>query len=158
MIQLNRIAAVLLVVLALVILSCSILAIPNNKRETVLLSKTVTVAAGQAATIHNATLAWTAPTKCVDGTTCSVIGYNVYKATIACPATGLPTGAIKIASAITATTFTDTPLVPGVYCYYVTAIGGAGSNGAESAASNATQGVLAQPAMSAPTNFTVIVN
>jgi hypothetical protein len=129
---------------------------PSHGREKVVGMSTVRVPSG-GPTPHSASLSWTAVTTCTDGTSCTVVGYNVYKASAACPASGLPTGAVKIASAITATTFVDTPLVPGTYCYYVTAIGGTGSNGAESAASNTSSGILAAPAIAAPTGFGVTV-
>ena len=104
------------------------------------------------ATTHSGTLNWVAPTTCVDGSACTPTGYNVYRASVACPLTGLPTGATKIASAITTTTYTDTTITaPGSYCYYVTALNSAG----ESAASNTGGGTLTQPLINSPTNFTV---
>jgi cellulose 1,4-beta-cellobiosidase len=121
----------------------------GNKAEPAL-KATVVVKAGT----HSAALSWTAPTTCVDGSACTPTGYNVYRAVVACPASGLPAGATKIASAITTTTYTDTTITaPGSYCYYVTALNAAG----ESACSNTAGGTLAQPAINAPTNFTVTV-
>lgn len=61
--------------------------------------------------------------------------YNVFKASGSCPASGIPTGATKIASGLTALTFTDSAstLTAGqVNCYYVTAQ----VNGTESGPSN----------------------
>ena len=113
-----------------------------------------TVTVPRAAAGHSATLNWTAPTTCVDGSACTPTGYKVYKASVACPASGLPAGATVLA-AVTVTTYTDTSIAaPGTYCYYVTATNSAG----ESAASNTSGGSLAQPVISAPTNFTVTVN
>jgi len=137
---------------SLLLLAAPVLLVAQSKNERVVVPPQTVK---PKATAHNAHLAWTAPTTCVDGSACSPSGYNVYKATVACPATGLPAGAAKIASAITATTYDDgTISAPGVYCYYVTALNSSG----ESTASNTGGGSLAQPAISAPTNFSVTVN
>lgn len=75
---------------------------------------------------HHTDLKWTAS---VD----SGVTYNVYKAAGACPATGLPTGATKITSAVTLLTFSDTNVQVGqTACYYVTAQ----LNGTESGPTN----------------------
>jgi len=138
------------------VLFLAVLALANvasaqkHKKEKVVVEQTVHVGASA----HSSTLTWTPPTTCVDGSACTPSGYNVYRATVACPASGLPTGATKIASNISAANYTDTTITaPGTYCYYVTALNSAG----ESAASNTAGGSLAQPALSAPTNFSVTV-
>ena len=102
---------------------------------------------------HQSTLFWTAPTMCVDGSSCVPTGYNVYRASVACPATGIPTGATLIASAITTTTYTDTPLAPGTYCWYVTALNSAG----ESGPSNTAGGSVAQAEVAGPAHLLAII-
>lgn len=125
----------------------------TDKKETVVVAPQTVK---PKATAHNAHLAWTAPTTCVDGSACTATGFKVYKASVACPASGLPTGATVLAAlAGTVTTYDDgTISAPGTYCYYVTAVNSVG----ESSASNTAGGSLAQPAISAPTNFSVNVN
>ncbi len=78
------------------------------------------------AQVHHTDLSWTASAD-------AGVAYNVYKAIGACPSTGLPSGATKIASAITKTAYSDNAVSPGqTACYYVTAT----LNGSESAPSN----------------------
>jgi hypothetical protein len=129
----------------------------QNKKEQVAGKKEQVIAKGTVrvgVTTHAATLSWTAPTTCVDGSPCTATGYNVYRAAIACPASGLPAGALRIANAVTTTSYSDTTVTaPGSYCYYVSALNSAG----ESAASNTAGGTLAQPVVGPPTNFTVTV-
>lgn len=66
----------------------------------------------QAAT-HSVTLSW------VDASNPAGTTYNVYRATGLCG--GTPTFS-KLASALTVKTFADTTIVPGNFCYQVTAV------------------------------------
>ncbi|HKT10337.1 MAG TPA: hypothetical protein VJW77_00790 [Terriglobia bacterium] len=75
---------------------------------------------------HSTTLTWGAS---VD----TGVTYNVYRATGSCPASGIPSGATKITSGLTALTYLDTNVSAGnVFAYYVTAQ----LNGVESGPSN----------------------
>ena len=78
-------------------------------------------------TTHNVTLTWTDTLNPATGTT-----YSVYRATGLC--SGTPTFS-KIATALTAKTYSDTTVTPGPYCFAVTA----SFNGVESAMSNTVQ-------------------
>lgn len=103
-----------------------------------------------------ATLTWSAPTTCTDNSTCTATGYNVYRASVACPASGLPTGATKLNSTpITTTTYTDTITTSTsvTYCYYTTALNSAG----ESKGSNTGSLTVSQAVVSPPTNFKVTI-
>lgn len=137
----KRMAIAGLLFLFVVVLGCF-------AQEKAIGKKTVIVGATQ----HQASLTWNASTTCTDGSTCTPTGYKVYRAAAACPGTGLPLGATVLAT-VTTTTYSDTTITPGTYCYYVTATNSAG----ESAASNTAGGTLAQPAMAAPTNFSVTI-
>jgi hypothetical protein len=81
------------------------------------------VSALAAQTTHSVTLTW-ADSLNPAGTT-----YSVYRATGLC--SGTPVFS-KIATGLTAKTFQDTTVVPGNYCFAVTAV----ANGVESAQSN----------------------
>lgn len=81
----------------------------------------------QSVTTHSVTLTWTDTLNPTTGTT-----YSVYRATGLC--SGTPTFA-KIATALTAKTYSDTTVQPGPYCFEVTAT----FNGVESAPSNTVQ-------------------
>lgn len=103
-----------------------------------LLSTLVLMLVGPSApaqTTHQAVLSWAAPTDAVPGST-----YNVYRASGACPASGL--GALiftKVNSTgITTLTYTDTGLAVGVYCYYATQV----QNTVESVPSNTAGGTV----------------
>ena len=94
---------------------------------------------------HAVSLTWTAS---IDGG----VGYNVYRFSGACPAAGT-IGFSKItATPLTATTYTDSAVAPGTYCYYATAV----LNGAESVPSNLASAVILPAAPAAlsttPTN------
>jgi hypothetical protein len=93
--------------------------------KTLLLVFTMALAISRAvpAAQHSVTLAWT-DTANPAGTT-----YSVYKATGLC--SGTPTFA-KVATALTVLTYADSAVVPGNYCYEVTATSGS----VESAPSN----------------------
>jgi len=93
----------------------------------VLLFAFCSLASAQTATTHNVTLSWTDTLNPATGTT-----YSVYRATGLC--SGTPTFS-KIATALTAKTYSDTTVTPGPYCYTVTAT----FNGVESAQSNTVQ-------------------
>ena len=82
-----------------------------------------TAALAQTPPTHSATLTWQ-DTANPAGTT-----YSVYRATGLC--SGTPTFA-KIASAVATKTFVDSTVLPGNYCFSVTAT----NNGMESAQSN----------------------
>jgi hypothetical protein len=88
-----------------------------------------------AQTTHSVTLKWVDTLNPLSGTT-----YNVYRATGLC--SGTPVFS-KIATALTALTYSDTTVTPGNYCYTVTA----SVNGVES-----SQAVGVNPAVPA---FTV---
>lgn len=92
---------------------------------------------------HSVTLGWTAGS---DDT-----GFNVYRASGTCPATVSPTtpGFTKLASP-TATTYADTTVTVGTWCYFVTGT----ASGAESVASN---DVNPQVVPLAPTGLTITV-
>lgn len=77
------------------------------------------------------------------------LGYNVYRSNVACPTTGQPSGMAKVnTTVITTTTYTDSNLQPGSYCYAVTST----LNGVESADSNFAPAVIPP---SAPTGLSV---
>ena len=101
-------------------------------------------AALSAQTTKNVVLNWTAN---ADGSDTGGT-YNAYRAVGACGTSGQKFIAIK--TGITALTYTDASITPGIYCYYVTAV----VNTSESSASN-TAGITAPP--SAPTGFTVVI-
>lgn len=80
-------------------------------------------------------------------------GTNLYRAPGACPASGLPVGAVKIGqvSGVTAG-FDDLTSTPGTTgCYYATAF--RTQDGAESAGSNTAQATFPFPALAPPTLF-----
>jgi|ERR1700674_2555284 hypothetical protein len=80
---------------------------------------------------HSASLTWTASTD-------SGVSYNIYRLSGACPSAAT-TGFAKITAApLTATTYTDSTVAPGTYCYYATAV----LNGAESIPSNLASAVI----------------
>lgn len=93
------------------------------------------------AATHSVLLNWTDPSN-PGGTQ-----YNVYRATGLC--SGSP-AFTKLATGIAALTYTDTTVVPGNYCYYVTAV----ASSIESAPSNSA---LAPVPSFAPTMLTVMV-
>lgn len=98
-------------------------------------------AAAIAQSAHSVTLNWNAS---VD----SGVAYNLYRATSACPASGLPANASKIASGLTVLTYNDVNVTTGnAYCYYVTAT----LNGVESLPSNNANAVILPAAPSALT-------
>ncbi len=108
--------------------------------RTILLIFLGTVVAS-AQTAHSVTLTW-ADTLNPSGTT-----YNVYRAPTACAGTPSFT---RIASGLNLKTYTDLTVVPGSYCFQVSAV----SSSIESGPSNAaTAAVPASP----PTNLTVVV-
>jgi len=96
----------------------------------VLLSATVAFAA-----THQAAISWTdSPDKAANPT----LSYNVYRAAVACPASGVPAGATKITNVTTAS-FTDTAVTVGqTYCYFVNAT----LNGTEASPSNDSGGTV----------------
>jgi hypothetical protein len=93
-----------------------------------------------AQTAHSVTLAWTASS---DAAANPSLTYNVYRLNGACPATA-PTaisgsGFTKLnTSGLTTTTYKDTTVAPGVYCYFASAF----LNTAESVPSNDAQGTI----------------
>lgn len=99
---------------------------------------------------HSVALTWTAST---DAAANPTLTYNVYRLNGACPAVA-PTsvsgsGFIKLnAAAITTTTFSDSGIAPGTYCYFATAF----LNSTESVPSNDAAGIV-QP--KPPTSFGV---
>jgi hypothetical protein len=104
----------------------------------------------QAQAAHSVALTWTAST---DAAANPTLTYNVYRLNGACPATA-PTsvsgsGFTKLnTAAITTTTFSDSGIAPGTYCYFSTAF----LNATESIPSNTAQALVA-PA--APTSLGV---
>jgi hypothetical protein len=84
---------------------------------------------------HSASLAWTASS---DAAANPTIGYNVYRLAGACPATGTAGFTKLTATPLTTTTFADTTVGLGTFCYYVTAT----LNGAESVPSNTASAVI----------------
>jgi endoglucanase len=80
---------------------------------------------------HSVVLAWTASTD--TGST-----YDIYRLSGACP-TGTPSGFTLLNTApITGTTYTDSTVTPGTYCYYATAVLG----GQQSVPSNTVSVVI----------------
>lgn len=99
---------------------------------------------------HQVKLTWTAS---IDSTSANPGTTNVYRATAACPASGIVGVTFaKIASGQPAGgPYTDTSVTSGAtYCYYVTAVIG----GAESSPSNTFQGVIP---LAAPTGLAGVV-
>lgn len=90
---------------------------------------------------HSVTLNW------VDTSNPAGTLYNIYRATGLC--SGTPAFS-KLANGVTAKTYLDTTIVPGNYCFYVTAT----SAGIESAPSNSA---LAPVPSFAPTALNVVV-
>lgn len=84
---------------------------------------------------HSVVLTWNAST---DAAANPSLTYNVYRSTVACPASGVPAGATKVGSAVAALTYTDSTVQVGTNCYYVTSQ----LNGAESVGSNTAPAVL----------------
>jgi hypothetical protein len=84
---------------------------------------------------HSASLSWNASP---DAAANSSLGYNVYRISGACPASGTA-GFTKLnATPVATTTFTDATVGLGSFCYYVTAT----LNGAESVPSNTASAVI----------------
>lgn len=100
-----------------------------------------------AAQTHKAVLTWSAPSDAVASST-----YNAYRASGACPASGLGTLTFsKInTAAISGLTYSDPGLSVGVYCYYVTQV----QSSIESVPSNTAGGIAAPNTISI---FTVVV-
>jgi hypothetical protein len=89
----------------------------------------------------------------VPSITPSASGTNVYRASGACPATGIPTGGVKIGqvSGVTAG-YDDLAGTEGqVYCYYGTAF--RTQDGAESVASNTSQATFPFQVLAPPTTW-----
>lgn len=82
----------------------------------------------RAAPSHTVVLTWTASPD-------AGVAYTIYRASSACASS--PTF-VKLASGITALTYTDTAVSPGTYCYQATAT----LNGAESVPSNQASAVV----------------
>jgi hypothetical protein len=97
---------------------------------------------------HSVTLTWTASTDAIGNPT---LFYDVYRAPVACTATPTPTFSRVGSTAPLATTFTDTAVPLGVFCYVVTSL----VNGAESVSSNTAPAVIL-PA--APTSVKATAN
>lgn len=99
---------------------------------------------------RNVVLTWTASVT-------PTVTYNVYRAPAPCAP--LPTTfAKRNATPVTATTFTDSAVATGTYCYYVTA---AASSGLESIPSNTTGAAIEappQPPTNANAQVVVVVN
>lgn len=101
---------------------------------------------GWAQTTHTVTLNWV-DTANPTGTT-----YNAYRKAEACAGTA---ALVKINTVpITAKTYTDASVAPGVYCYHVTAVSAISS--LESTPSN-TVGAIAENPIVPPTGLTITV-
>jgi hypothetical protein len=106
--------------------------------------------AARAQAAHSVMLTWTASS---DAVTNPALTYNIYRLNGACPAIA-PTavsgsGFTKLnTTAITTTTFTDSTVAPGMYCYFASSF----VNSAESMPSNDASGII-QP--KSPTSFGV---
>ena len=84
---------------------------------------------------HSVALTWVASSDAASNPT---LTYAVYRASVACPASGSPTGLTKLV-AVSATTYTDTAVSVGqTYCYIVRA----SLNGSESVDSNTAGGTI----------------
>lgn len=56
-------------------------------------------------------------------------GFNIYRAGVACPVTGTPSGmALQKSVAASVLTYVDAGLAAGSYCYYITATGPGGES------------------------------
>ena len=105
------------------------------KFSKVILAGILALSFAGAASAHSVSLSWTASTDMP--TITSGNGYNVYRASGACPATGVPTTAAVVNSTVVAAvTYTDSTVTPGAYCYYVET----SLNGAVSVPSTTAQG------------------
>jgi hypothetical protein len=82
---------------------------------------------------HQAVLNWTASSDAVPSST-----YSIFRASGACPAAP-GTGFTLLASGVTGTTFTDTTITVGTWCYYVEQV----QNGTNSAPSDLAGGTAA---------------
>lgn len=87
----------------------------------------------QAATGHSATLTWAAPSDATTGTT-----YSVYRMSGACPSAP-GTAFSLLAAGITTTSYTDSTVTVGTWCYYVEQV----QNSTNSAPSNLAGGTAA---------------
>jgi chitinase len=107
----------------------------------VLFAALILLCAQICAQAHTVSLSWTASTD-------SVAGYFVYRFAGACPTSGT-SGFTKITTtAVTGTSYADSTVAAGAYCYYATSV----LNGVESAPSNFASAVIL-PA--APTSLSV---
>jgi hypothetical protein len=93
------------------------------------------VLAAPARAQHSASLSWTASS---DAAANPTLGYNVYRLAGACPASGTAGFTKLTATPLKTTTFSDTTVSLGTFCYYVTAT----LNGAESVPSNTASAVI----------------
>jgi len=139
---------------ALSLLALLVATVALGQKPQVVQKKTVTVrAAAAATTAHSATLTWTAPTTCTDGSPCTPTGYAVYRSNVTCPSAGIPANATDIANNISGTMYVDNTITVGSWCYYVLALLGTQA----SSASNTAGGTISQSPPAAPTNFSVTV-
>lgn len=93
---------------------------------------------------HSAALSWTAPSDATSGTT-----YTIYRAAEACPAAP-DTNFSLLTSGVTTTSYTDSTVTVGTWCYYVEQV----QNSTSSAPSNLAGGTAAPNPVAA---LTVVV-
>jgi hypothetical protein len=113
------------------------------KRIAGLLLLTAGMAFGQ--TSHSVVLDWTPAVQ--SGT----ITFNVYRVTGACPSSFTLTGLTPLVGGLSASTYTDTTVSVGQYCYAVTAVSGTLESGPSPDA-------LAAVTPFPPTGLTVVVH
>lgn len=119
-----------------------------NKKILGVVFGTILTAGSLIAAGHSTTINWTASVD-MPATIPAGSGYNVFRASGACPASGVPTGAAELnTTPVAANTFTDTTVTPGNWCYYVETLLG----GVSSLPSNTALG--ATP-VAPPTNVTI---
>lgn len=81
---------------------------------------------------HSVTLEWTSSPD-------AGVTYNIYRAAVSCPTSGIPSAPTKIGTGINLLTYTDSAVSVGsTYCYYATA----SLSGLESVPSNTVQAVI----------------
>jgi len=105
------------------------------KRLLAILLLLLATGASAQSTGHSAVLTWAAPS---DATAAST--YNIYRANAVCPTSGTGTLTFTKINSTSALTYTDSTIIVGNWCYYVTQV----ASGIESAPSN-TAGGQARP-------------
>lgn len=82
---------------------------------------------------HAASVVWTWDAPVIGANQSPAASYNLYQASVACPASGLPAGAVQIAHSTPLLSFTQATLPAQITCTYVTALSAVGVEGLPSA-------------------------